>query len=191
MPEPKLIPTPAEEALIEAEFCTGGSCACDGALDDGCPACTERHRQPWLKAHRALEENVERVLEALRGKPALQRRVYERLREELSDPKAPPDRPAEEGWLLVCQDWNLRLTTSDTPAGYTLHLSMPDRDRFVGNVPEHHFPAGGARLVVVDEATFTFVFNRRDVGGAWMSKGLTKSPPSWDGRTEGIHQITG
>jgi len=52
----KLIPTPAETALIEETFSVGGSCACDGAMDDGCPNCTESKRQKWLKETRAISE---------------------------------------------------------------------------------------------------------------------------------------
>lgn len=32
-----------ERAMI-SEFTVGGSCACDGAFDDGCPNCDEGHR---------------------------------------------------------------------------------------------------------------------------------------------------
>lgn len=42
--------TDEDIAEIEAEFTVGGSCACDGSVDDGCPACTDDRRVEWKSA---------------------------------------------------------------------------------------------------------------------------------------------
>ncbi len=45
----------AEWSLLLASFGVGGVCACDGALDYGCPLCTEDQFVTWLHNVRSLK----------------------------------------------------------------------------------------------------------------------------------------
>lgn len=36
------------QSKLAFEFCIGGSCGCDGAIDDGCPWCTESKLNDWM-----------------------------------------------------------------------------------------------------------------------------------------------
>jgi hypothetical protein len=45
-----------EEFLIK-EFTVGGSCGCDGALDDGCPFCTELRFMEWVTKRAKDKDN--------------------------------------------------------------------------------------------------------------------------------------
>ena len=48
--------TSAEESFIDKTFGVHGSCACDGATDDGCPLCSPKKKVPFLGELRALVE---------------------------------------------------------------------------------------------------------------------------------------
>ena len=50
-------PTPAEEQFIQASFGVGGKCGCDGALDFGCPLCTEDWKTQFIERLRNLVKN--------------------------------------------------------------------------------------------------------------------------------------
>lgn len=44
--------TEDDERAMLAEFTVGGSCGCDGALDNGCPNCTLERAEEWLAERR-------------------------------------------------------------------------------------------------------------------------------------------
>lgn len=147
-----LTPTPEEQSFIEAQFTVSGSCGCDGALDDGCPACKPKHRQKWIQDYRALEANADKVLEALAAKPLVRAIVERKLGVGLR--------------LVVCQDWEeSERGWGVRPDGFTLHLTREDRDAYVkgyndtyNNLPsapdEYTRTSGDPRVIQVDEGTY-------------------------------------
>jgi len=44
----------AEDTMVHTFFGHKGMCGCDGAIDDGCPICTDEKRQAFLKEFREL-----------------------------------------------------------------------------------------------------------------------------------------
>ena len=47
-------PTPIEQHFVEGSFGVGGICGCDGAIDFGCPLCTESVRIQFIHKLREL-----------------------------------------------------------------------------------------------------------------------------------------
>jgi len=158
-----LTPTPEEQALIDAEFTSGGSCACDGYFDPGgCPACNQWTRQKWLEEHRALWDQAQRIIEALCAKPKVRAVVEKKL--------------GVHRRAGFSQQWE--------PEGFSLHLSREDLDAFVAGEQEYkareNQPVGEAQETELDERMYwLMVFRREDWrwgrrGDPWRKFGMPR-----------------
>ncbi len=78
--------TAAEQALLRETFEAAGSCGCDGAIDDGCPACNHEKRRAWLlrirSAHHS-ESCVERIRVNFSGVVQLEDKVVPVIRGDI------------------------------------------------------------------------------------------------------------